>query len=167
MSEILLRKLYPPYPVKAKDVIKIGNHYYEVQQIEHLYYEFRNLSSTGDDLGFMSKTYSIPDLTPPKDFVYYINAIGIAGLLSIQLIFPTGRPRLTPESKGLIKLDYLQANYLDPYPIRFYITYGDTIQLDIEAPELAPYGAVWFYGYKIKVAETQPSVSYIQLEDLR
>ena len=166
-------RLTTPAPCKVGDTVQVGTLFYKVLQLEPMYYEFRN-RQLGVELGFATGIYPVPDLIPPPNYLYYINAIGIDGLMTVQIRYQAGAPRNTVGARSSLRLTRFQAHYLRPFNFRFVLLSSDTLECDIET-RTPPTGngwlcAVWFYGWKITVKrlETVPQGETVTvLEDVR
>jgi len=154
-------------PCEVGQIIKVGGHFFEIIQLEPMYYKFQNLSS-GVDQGMTSTKYSVSDLTPSKQYIYYITGIGINGRIEIQINYQSGHPRNTPTSKSSIKLNRFQAHYLQPFTFHFITISGDTLEVDVTAEFDDVKAEIWFYGWKLKVRDLDKVPDeYIILEDIR
>jgi hypothetical protein len=136
--------------------------------MEPLFYEFRKLTA-GAEVGFSTGTESVTELIPSKDYVYYITGWGMNGKLKVQIKYPSGYPRNTTTAKTTTRLDNLQAHYLQPFTSKMALVTGDSIEVDLVADHAYTYGAIWFYGWKFYVEQTQPTSTQqiIYLEDVR
>lgn len=158
--------LTEPSPVKKGDVVKVDDDFYLIKKLEPLYYKYQNLSG-GVDQGFASSVYSITDLIPSPNFLYYITGIGFNGDFEAQLKFQSGHARNAPNSKSTHRLTQLHAHYLKPFSFKFCLKASDTLDLDINISNSfsGVKGEVWFYGWKYEVKLVHNVVNFIELED--
>lgn len=159
------KNIIGPKPAKPTDTLQIGNNFYIIKQIEPLYFYFDN----DGDL-FLNQDYSVDDLVPSKELIYYITGIGIQGNLLAQIKYPAGKPRNTVVGKPTQKLDNVIAPKDQPFPMKFAIISGDKLELsiDIDGGGSSAYGKIWFYGWRIEqYSSNKKPTKVIFLEDVR
>lgn len=161
-------KLVGNPPAVKGAFIKFGGQVFKVIRLEPLFYEFKHYSSsTGLEDGFTSDIFSIPDLIPPKEFIYYFTAVGIKGKLEVQIRYQAGTPRNTVVAKSTQRLNRFIAHYTDPFKFRFALLNGDTIEADIVPDHANTFGSIFFWGWKLVVVETTGQMAAHEPEDVR
>jgi hypothetical protein len=140
-----------PYDLEIGDVLLIGGKVaYKIKSIAPLYYQYASLGGIALSAG-SSRTDTITDLKPEDDEIYWIDAIGIDGPVTVQPVYPQGNPRETPHNIAQF-FDQTQGHKLDPFYVDLWVTPGTQPQLNLSMPSTSPSTTsdVWFYGRKFK-----------------
>jgi hypothetical protein len=150
------------------NVLKISTVFHKIKEIEPLFYQFTN-----DGTAFTANTTARSDITqlqPEDDELYWIEFVGVEGIVRVQLQYPSGRPRMTPHGlQQFLHYDHMSVG--KPYPFQFVIkpSYFPTLNVNNPHATADMYGCVWFYGLKIKFrkvsAEIAASSPVIELTD--
>ena len=151
-SQVIEELALNPYDLNVGDITIIDGLPYRIRAIMPLYYDYTGIDTNPMSAG-SSRTDNITDLEPANDEVYYIEAIGIDGPVSVQLYYPAGNPRLTPHGKAIF-FDQTQGHKDNPFYVSTWVVPGTYPVLSLFMPSTAPPTAtsdVWFYGLQFKI----------------
>lgn len=109
-------------PLVKNSVIKVGLEYYQIETEEVLDYKYTPTSSVAAG---GSSSAKMSELLPTKQYLYWVQSIGVNGGLSFQVQFPIGIMRNTPPQASTIqKFNRLNAHHLNGGAnVSFFITH--------------------------------------------
>jgi hypothetical protein len=109
-------------PIAKGSVIKIGLEYYQIETEEVLNYKYTPASTVAAG---GSSSARMSELLPTKQYIYWVQSIGVDGGLSFQVQFPISIFRNTPPQANTIqKFNRMNAHYLNGgADVSFFITH--------------------------------------------
>lgn len=149
-----------PPPVKVGTVIRLRQRFYKVLDMEPFYYHDIRSWAVG------TTRVLDPNLVPGRDAMYFIQGIGINGMVQFRFDYTDGTPRFQLPVEQFIRQS--QAHWLQPFTVKMGVMTGDTFSY--QGRNLAPIAVnceLWFYGFKIKIVDAQPTEDAVNIEELK
>lgn len=109
-------------PIAKGSIIKIGHEHYQIESEEVLNYKYTPAAAV---VAGGSGSAKMSELLPTKQYLYWVQSIGVDGGLSFQVQFPIGTYRNSPpQANSIQKFNRMNAHYLNGgADVSFFITH--------------------------------------------